>query len=114
VIREPLLGSLQRLYRARVAAARPPLLLLPEQGRRQSLATRWGWPNGRRPSDNTDFFEALAARHAGEYDGWEAGVRPAGRSAEAGPHHGQEPRNFLETVDLPLRDRLHCLPETSR
>ena len=22
--------------------------------------------------DNTDFFEALAARHGGEYDGWEA------------------------------------------
>jgi hypothetical protein len=24
--------------------------------------------------DSTDFFEGLAARHAGEYDGWEAGV----------------------------------------
>jgi hypothetical protein len=24
--------------------------------------------------ESTDFFEALAARHAGEYDGWEAGV----------------------------------------
>jgi hypothetical protein len=24
--------------------------------------------------DSTDFFEALAARHAGEYDGWEASV----------------------------------------